>query len=117
MKLLLFFSFLLFCKTVLLCQVYTEKDIEICKAKFKISESTNLSTKPIGDVIVRIGESFTGTDYKAYTLETEGVEKLVVDLKGFDCTTFLESVLAFARLIKKDSASFENYLKELTYIR
>jgi cell wall-associated NlpC family hydrolase len=117
MKLFLFFSILLFYPTVLFCQVYAEKDIEICKEIFKLSKSTNLDAKPIGDVIVRIGESFMGTDYKAYTLETGGVEKLVVDLKGFDCTTFVESVLAFARLIKKDSASFENYLNELTYIR
>jgi Protein of unknown function (DUF1460) len=117
MKLFLFISFVLLYQTVLLCQVFTERDVEICRAKFKIAESTNLKSIPIGDVIVRIGESFTGTDYKAYTLETEGVEKLVVDLTGFDCTTFLENVLVFARLIKKDSTTFDNYIKELTYIR
>src|SRR5665647_578624 len=117
MKLLLSFSILLFCQTVLLCQIYAERDIEICRAKFKLSESSNLKSKSIGDVIVKIGESFTGTDYKAHTLETEGVEKLVVDLTGLDCTTFLENVLAIALLIKKDSTTFENYVKELTYIR
>ena len=117
MKLLLFVSILLFYQTFLLCQVYTEGDVEICRAKFKIAESTNLKSKPIGEVIAIIGESFTGTDYKVSALEKEGEEKLVVDLTGLDCSTFLENVLVFARLIKKDSTAFDNYLKELTYIR
>jgi hypothetical protein len=117
MKLFLFISLLYFCQTVQICQVYTKRDIEICREKFKLAESTNLKSKPIGDVIVRIGESFIGIDYKAHTLETDGVEKLVVNLTELDCTTFLENVLAFARLIKKDSTDFDNYLKELTYIR
>src|ERR1035437_493061 len=117
MKLLLFVSILLFYQTFLLCQVYTEGDVETCRAKFKIAESTNLKSKPIGEVIAIIGESFTGTDYKVSALEKEGEEKLVVDLTGLDCSTFLENVLVFARLIKKDSTAFDNYLKELTYIR
>ena len=117
MKLFLFVSLLYFCQTVPLYQVFTERDIETCNLKFKIGESTNLKSKPIGDVIVKIGESFIGTDYKAHTLETDRGEKLVVNLTGLDCTTFLENVLVFARLIKKDSTNLDNYQKELTFIR
>jgi hypothetical protein len=117
MKLFLFVFLLYFCQTYQLCQVFTERDVEICRAKFKLAESTNLKSKSIGDVIVKIGESFIGTDYKAHTLETNAEEKLVVNLTGLDCTTYLENVLAFARLIKKDSTSFINFQKELKYIR
>jgi hypothetical protein len=117
MKLLLFVSLFYFYQSVPLCQDFTERDIQICKAKFKIADSTGLKSKSIGDVIVKIGESFLGTDYKAFTLEKEGVEKLVVNLTGLDCTTYLENVLTFARLIKIDSTTFDNYQKELTYIR
>jgi len=117
MKLFLFVSLLYFYQTVQLCQVFSERDIEIYKAKFKLAENANLKSKPIGYVIGKIGESFIGTDYKAHTLETDGVEKLVVNLTGLDCTTFLENVLSFARLIKKDSTTIDNYYKELTYIR
>ena len=117
MKLFLLASFLYFYQTVQLSQIFTERDSEICKAKFKIAESTNLKSKPIGEVVVSIGESFIGTEYKAHTLETDGEEKLVVNLTGLDCTTYLENVLAFARLIKKDSTSFNNFQKELIYIR
>jgi hypothetical protein len=117
MKLFLFVSLLYFYQTVQLCQVFSGRDIEIYRAKFKLAESANLKSKPIGDIIGKIGESFIGTDYKAHTLETDGVEKLVVNLTGLDCTTFLENVLSFACLIKKDSTTIDNYYKELTYIR
>lgn len=117
MKFVLLVSALLLYPTFLLCQVYTQKDVEICKSKFKIAENANLKLNSMGDIVARVGESFIGTDYKALTLEIEGREKLVIDLNEFDCTTLLENVLAFSRLIKKDSASFDNYIKELTYIR
>jgi hypothetical protein len=117
MKFLLFVSILNLSQSLLFGQLYTERDAEICKSKFKLAESIDLKSKPIGNVIVTIGESFVGTDYKASTLEKEGGEKLVVNLTGLDCTTFLENVLVFARLIKKDSTAFNNFLRDLTFIR
>jgi hypothetical protein len=117
MKLFLLLSLLFFYQFFLLCQVYSDRDIQICQSKFKMAESLKLKSKPIGDVLASIGGSFIGTEYKAHTLETEGNEKLVVNLRELDCTTFLENALVFARLIKKDSTTFENYLKELTIIR
>jgi len=117
MKMFLFVSFLYLSQYALFCQIFTEKDVEICKSKYKLAVNTNLKSKPIGDVIISIGQSFIGTDYKASTLEKEGGEKLVVNLSGLDCTTFLENVLVFARLIKKDSATFNNFLSDLTFIR
>ena len=117
MKLFLLFSIFYFFQSFLYCQVYSERDVQICKSKFKMAESINLKSKPISDVLASIGESFIGTEYKAYTLETEEHEKLVVNLTGLDCTTFLENTIVFARLIKKDSTTFENFLKELTLIR
>jgi hypothetical protein len=117
MKLFVLLSVLYLSQNFLLCQIYTEKDIEICQAKFKLAENLNLKSKPIGNVIVSIGKSFIGTDYKAYTLESDGIEKLTVNLTELDCTTFLENILALSCLIKKDSTTFENFLKELTLIR
>lgn len=117
MKFFFLISILYLAHYSLLCQVYNNKDTEICKSKFKLAEDKHLKSKPIGDVIISIGESFIGTDYKASTLEKEGTEKLVINLTGLDCTTFIENVLAFARLIKKDSTNFGNFLKELTFIR
>ncbi|MDR3666650.1 MAG: DUF1460 domain-containing protein [Ignavibacteriaceae bacterium] len=118
MKLFLLFSFLyLFQSSLIYCQVYSEKDVEICNSKFNLSENTHLKSKPIGDVIASIGKSFIGTDYKASTLEKEGAENLVINLTGLDCTTFLEYALVFSRLIKTDSITFNNFLSDLKFIR
>ena len=98
-------------------QVFSEKDVEICNAKFNLAVDKSLSEKPINEVITEIGKSFLKTDYVANTLEKEGDEQLVINLSGLDCTTFLETSLTFARCIKKGKTSFEDYQNELTFIR
>ena len=98
-------------------QVFTDKDVEICKSTFQLSEKKNLSSKPINEVIVEIGKSFIGTDYVSHTLEVDGEEQLVINLTGFDCNTFLENVLVFSRGIKKGQTTFEDYQNELNFIR
>jgi len=84
---------------------------------FKYAADKNLKSQPTGEIIAAVGKSFTGTEYKAATLEREGEEALIVNLKGLDCTTFLENTVVFTRLIKKDNMTFTNYLKELAFVR
>ena len=98
-------------------QIFSEKDVEICNSKFNLAVEKSISEKPINEVITEIGKSFLKTDYVANTLEKDGDEQLVINLTGLDCTTFLETSLTFARCIKKDKTSFEDYQNELTYIR
>ena len=117
MKLVHIISSILFLHIYLYPQIYSGKDKEICSSVFKYAASNNLKDESTGDVIAEVGKSFMGTEYKAATLEMEGKESLVVNLTGFDCTTFLENSIVFARLIKRDSTSFNSYLKELSLIR
>jgi hypothetical protein len=117
MKFCLLVTLFLLSQTFLLCQVYKEIDVKVYESKIKLAQKTSLKSKPIGEVISAVGNSFLGTDYKAFTLERGDDEKLVVDLTGLDCTTFVETALAIAHNIKKDSTSFDNFIKELTYIR
>lgn len=98
-------------------QTFDYEDVEVCESKFQISINQKLHTKPINEVIVEIGKTFIGTDYVAHTLESNDNENLVINLTGLDCTTFLETTLAFARCIKKEKYSFDDYLNELTFIR
>ncbi len=111
------FLFVLFITAILNAQIFSNKDVEICNAKFKLAANKNLESEPIGDVIAVIGKSFIGTNYEAHTLEKGKTEKLVINLTVFDCTTFLETDLAFARCIKEKKTSFEDYQKELEKIR
>jgi hypothetical protein len=57
------------------------------------------------------------TPYVEKTLEVEGDEKLVINLIGLDCTTFLESVITFSRLVKLDQLTYEDYEKNLEFLR
>jgi hypothetical protein len=101
----------------LFAQVYSKEDVEICNQKFQISVNEELKDQPINDVIVKIGESFLGTEYLAHALEEDGDEQLVINLSGLDCTTLVENTLALARCVKRDSTTFNNYLDELQLIR
>ncbi len=113
----MFFIALFLFTVSLSAQTFTQQDVDVCKAKFKMAVSKDLENQPIGDVIASIGKSFIGTDYVAHTLEKGDKENLVINLTGLDCTTFLETDLTFARCIKEKKTTFENYEKELTEIR
>ena len=110
--------FLMFTSTGCLdAQVHENEDVEICNSKFQLAVDEKLSTKPINEVIVEIGKSFTGTDYAAHTLEVNDEEKLVINLSGLDCNTFVENVLVLSRCIKQGKTSFDDYQDELKLIR
>ena len=71
-----------------------------------------------GNVIVEIGSFFLGAPYKAGTLEPTGKEKLIANLSGFDCTTFVEAVLALVGCAihgKITQVEFRNTLKFIRY--
>jgi hypothetical protein len=71
-----------------------------------------------GDMVIAIGNLFINTPYQSATLEAPGKEKLIVNLSGFDCTTFVETVLALVRCFfngKITSAEFHKNLKIIRY--
>jgi hypothetical protein len=42
-------------------------DEQICRMKFDLAVSQSLAAKPINDMIVEIGRSFIGVDYRRHT--------------------------------------------------
>ncbi len=93
------------------------EDVEICRNRFSLAVSLSLQKRPINEVVIQMGISFLGTDYAAFALEAPGPERLVVNLRGLDCVSFYENSLVLARCIKKDTMTFDEYRKELTFIR
>jgi hypothetical protein len=71
----------------------------------------------MGQLLVKTGKSFIGYPYTAKTLETGNVESLVVNLREFDCTTFVETCLAFSLTLKSGNVTFDNYKHFLKKIR
>jgi len=98
-------------------QEVADTNVQIFDSKFNLAVDEKLSAKPINEVIVEIGKSFIGTDYAAHTLEVNDEEKLVINLTGLDCNTFLENVLVLSRCIKQGKTSFDDYQDELKLIR
>lgn len=82
----------------------------------KLSEM-DLSEKSPNERIIEIGQWFLNTPYVEKTLELPGEEKLVINLMGLDCTTYLETVVTLARLEQKGEYSFEDYERELEFLR
>ena len=72
----------------------------------------------VHEIMSRVGTWFMGRPYVAGTLDEAPYEMLVVRLDGFDCVTFVESVLALSRVIESGSYSyvgFEQHLESQRY--
>lgn len=70
-----------------------------------------------GLLVREIALYFVGTPYVAHTLETGPEEKMVVNLREMDCTTFAENCLALARTVKMKNPGFEKFTGQLEKIR
>lgn len=97
--------------------VCTKNDSLIFLSKSELAKSRELNKKNLNEIITEIGKSFIGTDYLANSLQNDGVEKLVINLAGLDCYTFLESTLALSRIIKNQKVGFSEFVKEIENIR
>lgn len=84
---------------------------------FEEARGQDIRGKSMGEVIVWVGKQFIGARYTPHTLELPGEEQLVVNLREFDCVTFVESALALAQCLKKESWTFDDFRHELRQIR
>ena len=110
--LLLFLPISLFGQTV--CSLESRERLDLALAELSQKDP---SDKSIQDLVLQIGKSFIGTPYVEKTLEIPGAEKLVINLTGLDCTTYLETVVTLARIAKSGQLTFEAYEKELEKLR
>ncbi len=95
----------------------SDTDELIFKNKFEIARSLKLVDRPINEIIIEMAKSFIGVDYAAGTLEAPGEERLIINLQTLDCVTFYENSLVLARCIKKNKITFEDFKKELQFVR
>ncbi|SOD79688.1 N-acetylmuramoyl-L-alanine amidase-like domain-containing protein [Spirosoma fluviale] len=87
--------------------------------------SLTLTTgKTSAETAILIGKQFMGKPYVPYTLDQTPTEQLVINFREFDCTTYLESVLALTLALHdvghKPGTSlleqaFRNYLTRFRY--
>ncbi len=74
-------------------------------------------TLPIGELIAAIGQRFVGAPYTPGLLEVPETEQLVVNLREFDCVTYVEHMLSMARAIAAGEPTYGRFKDELRRIR
>lgn len=94
-----------------------DPDEALCIKKFEIAVSEGWQKLPIGEVIVNVGKTFLGTKYVGHILEARGPEHLIVNMRALDCVSFYENSLVIARCIKMNKMTFDEYKKQLQFIR
>ncbi|MFV0420091.1 MAG: N-acetylmuramoyl-L-alanine amidase-like domain-containing protein [Dysgonomonas sp.] len=95
--------------------IYSEADSVIYEAYVK--QFTKERDKPFEEVLINTTKLFLGKPYVASTLEASENEGLVINLREFDCTTFVENCIALSLTIKSENPTFENYCQQLIRIR
>ena len=95
--------------------IFQPEDKRLAEEKLKMFVVK--SNLPIAELITEIGLSFLETPYVAATLENGLEEKLVINLRGLDCTTFVENCLALARTVKSGKTDFQSFTAELERMR
>ena len=69
------------------------------------------------NLMLYYGKKMQGIPYVAHTLEVNKTEKLVVNMRQMDCTTFVETVFALALTTKEGSRRWEDFCRWLERIR
>ena len=93
------------------------QDRRIFKKLIRFLDKGKTSPKFPGDLVLKIGKFFVGAPYKIGTLETNKTEHLVVNLREFDCVTFVENMVAITWFLRSRERSFESFQRLLQKIR
>lgn len=95
----------------------TPEDSAIFDETIAWAREQRLDTLEIGEIIATVGKRFVDKPYIPKTLDPPGPERLIVNLREFDCVTYVESMLAFGRVIRAGEDDFGAFTRELRRIR
>lgn len=97
--------------------LYTDEDVQILDDYFRFIKPK--SGLPLEELVIETASYFLKTPYVASTLEGEASrgERLVINLRELDCTTFVENVLALAYTVRQEAPTFDLFCHYLANIR
>lgn len=96
---------------------HQRKDQRIFRELIRFLDGRKSSTASPDQLVLEVGKFFLQRPHVVGTLETKGGERLVINLREFDCVTFVENVIALARCVKSRHKSFEGFRRLLRKIR
>lgn len=114
-KLIILFLFLI--PTCLLAQDIDYQKADSQKVLALFQKAAGLKDKSTASYMLFFARQLKGLPYVAKTLEKNSKEKLVVNLRQLDCTTYVETVLALTRSMEQKKPTFANYCNNLRLIR
>lgn len=94
---------------------FTPQDINIYNTYIQHIQSVEFTSKQA--VLQATAEFFIGSPYVAGTMDINDEERLVVNLRQFDCVTFIETVIALTNTVESGNISFDNFTTNLRQIR
>jgi hypothetical protein len=97
--------------------IFLPEDRRICEELLRSAYDRGDDAIPLSELIVAVGRNFIGAPYEAETLEREGDEELVVNLRAFDCITFVENAVVLAGMIRAGKTGFADFASALESIR
>jgi hypothetical protein len=84
---------------------WDDADWRVVERLVREAQRAGLDAMPMGRLMATIGRELVGIPYAAGTLEVEGPERLVVNLRELDCVTFVENVYSLAVLVKTGASA------------
>ncbi|MDR0766249.1 MAG: DUF1460 domain-containing protein [Odoribacteraceae bacterium] len=91
------------------------EDRAVLERYLEHARARRLDTLPVHRRVAETALFFLDTPYRAGTLDDEGPERLVVNLREMDCVTFVDNVLALAML--PPGRSLDRFLDNLRRVR
>lgn len=119
------FLFLITCTFVLQMKAqstvpqYTPEDSIRVMNLLQSAEKDAAKDSTAGQTMLRIGRAIEKMNipYVAHTLEPNEQERLIINLRELDCTTFVESAMALTLCVRSGRTTFDDYCRILQKIR
>ncbi len=96
---------------------YRDRDIRIFRSLMKTLSGPEILQMSPGGLALEISKFFIGFPYVSGTLETRGAERLVINLRAFDCFTLVENAVALSGLVRSGDRSFPRFGERLRMLR
>lgn len=113
----LLLTFLFFLSLPAFAQKVDFQRADSLKVMSLFAKAKTLGRTATGGYMVFFARQLRGVPYVGKTLEKSKDERLVVNLRQLDCTTYVETVLALSRCMVQRKPTFANYCDQLRRVR
>ena len=112
-------------KTILVCLLFLAALPLLANAQYTSADSAKVVKlllegkrhKDKQNLVLFFARKFLGVPYVASTLENNADERLVINLRQLDCTTFVENVLTLTLCTQNGKTTFADFCDQLRKIR